>query len=403
MSETLQAHHEQLVSIVQKYDGGIERLLQLQTASSGSSSRGSSAGSESEDDSVPDLDDGGGVGLTMEMCAYEKLYLDQGSPRMYQFQWWRLMKSCRLPSPELRNHEINVVFRKCQAEPPVGHYLNNLVPVGANEAVAKKEGMPLEEVWEAEMHHPHQSVNLYDYVELLVRVAHGRYPEVPSIALRLRIMLERDFGPRWPGALDSTAKDAMEKHHQSIYDLFYTTAIAQGQEQDEAKETADADMVAKAGGTAALAKVQSGSKGKKKQGALGDTKPDIDKALKLHWRSDVQEWIAERSVRMWKVFHFMAGTARDDLAPLLSFNLVLKNLIWCEMLSPELTVKRCAQAVSMATFDPDVAPQHHPSNDEVRTPTISLISLCHTLCTSCPYLGKQCDLGATPVVDSTED
>ena len=61
----------------------------------------------------------------------------------------------------------------------------------------------------------------------------------------------------------------------------------------------------------------------------------------------------------------MAGTARENLRALLSFNLLLKNLIWCEVLSPELTVKRAARAVSMTTFDPDVAPQNHPSNDEV--------------------------------------
>lgn len=383
MGRFLQAHHDRLISTVQEYDGGIEHLLELQTvaSSSPSSDSSSSSSSESDDDSVPDLDDGGGVGLTMEMCAYEKLYLDKGSPRMYQFQWWRLMKACRLPSPELRNHEINVLFRHCQTERPTDRYCNNLVPIGASEAVAKKESMSLQEIWETDTHHPHQSVNLYDFVELLVRVAHGRYPEVPSIALRVRIMLERDLGPRWPAGLDTTAKDAMENHHQSIYDLVYANAIAQGQQPDEAKETAEADMVAKAGGASALARVQSGSKGKKKGGPLGDTKPDIDKAQKLHWRSDVQEWIAERTVRMWKVFHFMAGTARDDLQALLSFNLVLKNLVWCEMLSPELTVKRSAQAVSMTTFDPDVAPQHHPSNDEVGNPSRLTCVACHTVVT----------------------
>ena len=124
----------------------------------------------------------------------------------------------------------------------------------------------MQEIWQADTHHPHQSVNIYDYVELLVRVAHGRYPEIPSIALRLRIMLERDLGPRWPAGLDTTAKDAIETNHKSIYDLFYASAIAQGQKPDEAKETADADMVTKAGGVSALAKVQ--SKGKKKGGAM---------------------------------------------------------------------------------------------------------------------------------------
>ena len=364
----LQDHHEKLVSVVQEYEGGIERLLQLQSVTSSSRSSGSS---ESDEElSIPDLDDGGGVGLTMEMCAYEKIYLDQGCPRMFQFQWWRLMKACRLPLPELRNHEINVLFRQCQSEPPNDGYLNSLVSVGASEAVSKKQGMSLRELWDLDVHHPHQSLNLYDFVELLVRVAHGRYKEMPSIALRVRIMLERDFGPRWPGGLDETSKQAIETHHRSIYDLFYANAVAHGQNPEtEAKVTAVADMETKAGGTVALATLQSASKGKKKGGVLGDTKLDVDKPLKVYWRSDVQEWIADRSVRMWKVFHFMAGTAREDLGALLNFNLILKFLIWCELLSPELTVKRSAQAVATTTFDPDVAPQHHPSNDEVRTST----------------------------------
>ena len=35
------------------------------------------------------------------------------------------------------------------------------------------------------------------------------------------------------------------------------------------------------------------------------------------------------------------------------------------MLDPQLTIKKTAAAVSVTAFDPDVAPQNHPSNDEV--------------------------------------
>lgn len=347
-------YREQLKTVVQELDGGVERLLELQHSTS------SSCSSSSSSDSEPDLDDGGGVGLTMQMCAYEQVYVDQGFQRMFQFQWWRLMKACRLPSSELRNHEINELFHQCQHEPPISSgYLSHLVAVGASEAVAKKQGMAQEKIWEEDLHHPHQSVNLYDFVELLVRIAHGRYTEMASIALRFRIMMERDLGPQWPGGLDSNAKQAIETHHQSIYDQFYANAQAQGQLSTAAAATADADMVAHAGGSTATARVQ--PKGKKQT----DDSAKPDKIHQLLWRSDVQEWITDRSVRMWKVFHFMAGTSRDSLRALLSFNSLLKNLIWCEMLSPELTVKRTARAIAMTTFDPDVAPQNHPSNDEV--------------------------------------
>ena len=372
LAAALQEHHKHCESTVKAYEGGIEQLLELQNATPRSGSSGSESESESssESEEEDDHDDGGGVGLTMDMCAHERVYIDKGCPKMFQFQWWRLMKVCRLPSPDLRHHEINGTFQRCQVEPPEPMYLNNLIAVGADEAVKAKQRMSPVDVWSAEIHHPHQVVNLYDFVELLVRVAHGRYPEVSSIAMRIRIMMDRDVEPRWLGGLDVRGMDAMVDLQNTIYDQFYNEAIAQGQNPEDAMETADADMLTKGGGASVAAGGEGGDnpkpKGKKK--GKGGAVAEVDKVQLLYWRSDVQEWIADRSVRMWKVFHFMvmpSGMSREDPGALLSFNLLLKNLIWCELLDPELTVKRSANAVKLTTFDPDVAPQHHPSNDEV--------------------------------------
>ena len=44
---------------------------------------------------------------------------------------------------------------------------------------------------ERDPHSPHISGNLYDFVELIVRVASARYSDVPSLAARVRILVTK--------------------------------------------------------------------------------------------------------------------------------------------------------------------------------------------------------------------
>ena len=158
--------------------------------------------------------------------------------------------------------------------------------------------------------------------------------------------------------MDVAAKSKMKISEQSILDRLYAEAVAAG---DDPENPTD-DRKANGNG-------EGKSKKKKKKKNTNGTAGEVDKTQTLYWRSDVQEWFAERNARMWKTFHFMAGNvtgpSREDPRALLSFNNMLKNLVWCEMLDPQLTIKRTAAAVSATTFDPDVAPQNHPSNDDV--------------------------------------
>ena len=87
------------------------------------------------------MDDGAGLGLTMDMCDHERIYIDSGCPKLYQFQWWRMMKACRLPSSDLRNYEINELFYICQGDPPDPHYLKNLLAIGSAEILPVKEAV----------------------------------------------------------------------------------------------------------------------------------------------------------------------------------------------------------------------------------------------------------------------
>ena len=55
-----------------------------------------------------------GLGLVMEMTEHERLWVERGCPRMRQFQWWRMCKACQMPSPDLRQYQVNELFMRCQ-------------------------------------------------------------------------------------------------------------------------------------------------------------------------------------------------------------------------------------------------------------------------------------------------
>ena len=149
----------------------------------------------------------------------------------------------------------------------------------------------MDRIWRQSPHHALQSISLYDFAELVVRVAHGRYSEMPSLSARLKFTMEREILPRWVAGLDATALRVSGLENAP-------TALE----------------------VEAL---------KKEKGAVI---PEIVKAplgdrfLLNYWRQDVQEYLGEptRSQKLWKCFHFIAGTERDDPHALMTFNRLLE-------------------------------------------------------------------------------
>ena len=236
------------------------------------SSRQSAPGSASSESF-----DGAGLGLVMEMTEHERLWVERGCPRMRQFQWWRMCKACQMPSPDLRQYQVNQLFMRCQEE-------HERPPPPENES-------EMDRIWRQSPHHALQSISLYDFAELVVRVAHGRYSEMPSLSARLKFTMEREILPRWVAGLDATALRV------------------------SGLENAPTAMEVEAL--------------KKEKGAVI---PEIVKAplgdrfLLNYWRQDVQEYLGEptRSQKLWKCFHFIADTERDDPHALMTFNRLLE-------------------------------------------------------------------------------
>ena len=213
----------------------------------------------------------------MEMTEHERLWVERGCPRMRQFQWWRMCKACQMPSPDLRQYQVNQLFMRCQEE-------HERPPPPENES-------EMDRIWRQSPHHALQSISLYDFAELVVRVAHGRYSEMPSLSARLKFTMEREILPRWVAGLDATALRV------------------------SGLENAPTAMEVEAL--------------KKEKGAVI---PEIVKAplgdrfLLNYWRQDVQEYLGEptRSQKLWKCFHFIAGTERENPNALMTFNRLLE-------------------------------------------------------------------------------
>ena len=70
-------------------------------------------------------------------------------------------------------------------------------------------------------------------------------------------------------------------------------------------------------------------------------------------------------VKLRKIFHFISESERGDPLALLCFNNVLKYFTTCNLLDPQLNVKRLANITADIVGDPDVAPQEHSNNEEI--------------------------------------